>query len=281
MAEVKAAAVKALRDRTGLPMMDCKRALEEANGDAEAAIEILRRSGQKVMAKRAGRETAFGRIALYCEPATKTALVELLCESAPVAKAEDFVALANELARQLALGPGATDVEALLDQPSSQPGKTLRDLFEETVNRIREAFRIGRILRVDAPCGAYLHHDASKAAVIQVEGDNLQAENLQVARDIAMHIVGLRPTVLRREDLDPALVAKEREILTEATRKEGGNKPDNIIAKIVEGRMKDFYTQHCLVDQPFVKDPKRTVGEVAKQAGLKLVRYWYWEVGKE
>ncbi len=274
MPEITAAAVKALRDRTGLPMMDCKRALEEAQGDPEAAIEILRKSGQKVMEKRAGRETAFGRIGMYCEPGVKTALVELLCESAPVAKAEDFVALANELAKQLALGPGADNAEALLTQPSSQPGKTLRDVFEETVNRIREAFRIGRILRVDGACGAYLHHDGSKAGVVQVEGSQLD-----VARDIAMHVVAMRPTALRREDLDPTLVAKEREILTEATRKEG--KPENIIPKIVEGRLKDFYSQHCLVDQPFVKDPKTTVGKVAEAAGLKLLRYWYWEVGKE
>jgi len=274
MAEITAAAVKALRDRTGLPMMDCKRALEEAQGDSEAAIEILRKSGQKVMEKRAGRETAFGRIGFYHEPGVKTALVELLCESAPVAKAGDFVALANELAKQLALGPGAENGDALLNQPSSQAGKTLRDVFEETVNRIREAFRVGRILRVDGACAAYLHHDGSKVAVVQVEGTGLD-----VAREIAMHVVAMRPTALRREDLDPALVAKEREILTEATRKEG--KPENIVPKIVEGRMKDFYSQHCLVDQPFVKDPKTTVGKVAEGAGLKLLRYWYWEVGKE
>ncbi|GIX01791.1 MAG: elongation factor Ts [Thermogutta sp.] len=273
MPEITASAVKALRERTGLPMMDCKRALEEAGGDPEKAIEILRKSGQKVMEKRAGRETAFGRIGLYSDQG-KTALVELFCESAPVAKAEDFVNLVNELARQLALGPGASTAEELLDQPSSQPGKKLRDLYEEAINRIREAFRIGRLLRVEGPCGAYLHHDGSKAAVVQVEGDNLQ-----VAREIAMHVVAMRPTALRREDLDPALVEKEREILTEATRKEG--KPENLIPKIVEGRLKDFYSQHCLVDQPFVKDPKKTVGKVAEEAGLKLVRYWYWEVGKE
>ncbi|MGQ9504900.1 MAG: translation elongation factor Ts [Thermogutta sp.] len=274
MPEITAAAVKALRDRTGLPMMDCKRALEQAQGNPEAAIEILRKSGQKVMEKRAGRETAFGRIGMYHEPGAKTALVELLCESAPVAKAEDFVALAGELAKQLALGPGATDADALLNQPSSQPGKSLRDVFEETVNRIREAFRVGRILRVDGACAAYLHHDASKAAVVEIEGNQLD-----VARDIAMHVVAMRPKALRREDLDPTLVAKEREILTEATRKEG--KPENIIPKIVEGRMKDFYSQHCLVDQPFVKDPKTPVGKVAENAGIKLLRYWYWEVGKE
>lgn len=273
MPEITASAVKALRERTGLPMMDCKRALEEAQGDPEKAIEILRKAGQKIMEKRAGRETAFGRIGLYTDSG-RTALVELFCESAPVAKAEDFVSVVSELAKQLAVGPGASSAEELLNQPSSQPGKTLRDLFEEAVNRIREAFRIGRLLRVEGSCAAYLHHDGTKAAVVQVEGTNLQ-----VARDIAMHIVAMRPTALRREDLDPALVEKEREILTEATRKEG--KPENIIPKIVEGRLKDFYSQHCLVDQPFVKDPKKTVGKVAQEAGLTIVRYWYWELGKE
>ncbi|MGQ9821313.1 MAG: translation elongation factor Ts [Thermogutta sp.] len=276
MSQISAAVVKALRERTGLPMMDCKRALEEAEGDAEKAIEILRKSGQKVMEKRADRETSFGRIAIYQDFAgKKAAMVELLCESAPVAKSPDFVDLAEDLVHQLALGPGAQNAEELLAQPSGkEPGKTLKDRLTEVVNRIRESFRVGRILRLEGSCGVYLHHDASKAALVEVEGGDAE-----LAKEICMHVVAMRPKAMTRDDLDPAVVAKEREILTEMTRQSG--KPENIIPKIVEGRMKDFFAQNCLVDQPFVKEPGVSVRQFAGDRGMKLVRFVYWEVGKE
>ncbi|NMC20484.1 MAG: translation elongation factor Ts [Thermogutta sp.] len=276
MSQISAAVVKALRERTGLPMMDCKRALEEAAGDAEKAIEILRKAGQKVMEKRADRETAFGRIAIYQDfEGKKAAMVELLCESAPVAKSPDFIELAEDLVQQLALGPGAGSAEELLAQPSRKdPGRTLQDRLTEVVNRIREGFRVGRILRLEGSCGAYLHHDGGKAALVEVEGGDAD-----LAKEICMHVVAMRPKAMTRDQLDPALVAKEREILTEVTRQSG--KPENIIPKIVEGRMKDFYAQNCLVDQPFVKEPGKSVGQFAGEHGMKLVRFVYWEVGKE
>lgn len=278
MPEITAAAVKALRERTGLPMMDCKRALQEASGDEEAAIEVLRKAGKKVLEKRAGKETSEGRIAVYAslDPGAG-AIVELQCESAPVASNEAFVELANDLARQLATGPGASTPEDLLAQPSpSKTPKTLKDQFDELVNQIREAFRLKRLARIDAPCGGYVHHDGGTGVLLQVEGGSAE-----LAKDISMHITAMRPSCVSKEDLDPEAVAKEREILSEQARKEG--KPEKIIEKMVEGRLREFYAQQCLLDQPYVKGAGKndTVAKVAKAAGMKVVRFYRWEVGKE
>lgn len=276
MASVTAAAVKSLRDQTGLPMMDCKRALQETDGDQEAAIELLRKAGKRTMEKRSGRETAFGRIAIYTDrDAKQAAMVELRCESAPVAAHDEFVALAGDLARQLATGPGAADPDALLDQPSpGKPGETLRAQFDDLNNRIREVFRLSQMVRVDAVCGGYVHHDGCTGVLLEVEGGTPE-----LAKDVCMHIAAFRPPVVSKEDLDPARVAKEREILSEQARGEG--KPENIIEKMVEGRLRNFYAEACLNEQPFVKDDKQTVGKVAAAGDMKIVRFVHWELGKE
>jgi elongation factor Ts len=276
MAEITAAAVKALRERTGLPMMDCKRALEEAGGDAEGAIEILRKAGKKSMEKRSGRETSSGRIAIDARAEVGVGtMVELLCESAPVAANDQFVQLAHDLARQLATGPGAATPDTLLDQPSpSQAGETLRQQFEDLNNRIREVFKVNRIARIDAGCAGYVHHNGSVGVLLQYEGGNPE-----LAKDICMHVAAMRPSSVSVQDLDPELVNKEREIQKDIARQEG--KPENIIEKMIEGRMRNFYAERCLLEQPFVKDDKQTVGQVAKAAGMKVVRFVHWEVGKE
>jgi elongation factor Ts len=276
MAEVSAAAVKALRDKTGLPMMDCKRALQEAAGDPRKAVELLRKAGMKTMQKRVGRETSSGRIAVYTDfQGGVGAMIDLRCESAPVAANQEFAQLAHDLARQLATGPGAETPEQLLSQPSpSKPGQTLRGQFDELNNRIREVFKLERMRRIDGPCGGYAHHDAAVGVLLEVEGGSPE-----LARDICMHVAAMRPAVVAKEDLDPAEVAKEREILTAAARKEG--KPEKVLEKMVEGRLRNFYAQHCLAEQPFVKDDQRTVAKVAQEAGMKLVRFVYWELAKE
>jgi elongation factor Ts len=279
MAEISAAAVKALREKTGLPMMDCKRALEEAGGDADAAIDLLRKAGKKTMEKRVGRETSAGRVAVFAgvDPAVG-AMVELRCESAPVANNEEFVALSQDLVRQLALGPGAASVDELLSQPSpGKPGKTLREQLDDLTNRIREVFRLHRICRIDGPCGGYAHHNGGVGVLLQVEGGNPE-----LAKDICMHIAAMRPTVVTRDDVDPAMVEKEREIAATAARNEG--KPEKVIAKIAEGKLKDFYAQQCLAEQIHPNKEKyggKTVGSLAAAAGMKLVRFVHWELGKE
>ncbi len=275
MSTITAGDVKRLRERTGLPMMDCKKALSETDGDEEKAIEILRKAGQTVMSKRADRVTSFGRFGIYCgvdRPAG--AIVELQCESAPVASHDEFVQLANDLAQQLATGPGASTADGLLDQPSpSQSGSTLREQKDELFNRIREVFNVGRFKRFDTPTGGYTHNAATVSGVlISVEGGDDQS-----IKDISMHIAALRPQALNRDALDPDEVSKEREILREAALREG--KPENIVDKMVEGRLRNFFAERVLLDQPFVKDDKQTVAEFAKSNGLTIKDYVHWELG--
>jgi elongation factor Ts len=277
MADISAAAVKSLRDKTSLPMMKCKEALQATGGDEQAAIDWLRKDNIKVQEGRIGRETSFGRMGLYIDWQRGVgALVELLCESAPVAKNDEFVALAGDIAKQLALGKGASTSDELLAESSpSKGGQTLKDQTLDLANRIREVFKLGRIARLDAKCGGYAHHAGKTHGVlVEVSGGTPEA-----AKDIAMHIAAQRlDVVLSKEDLDPAAIEKEREILSEAARKEG--KPENIIAKMVEGRLRNFFAERVLMEQPFVKDNEITVGKFAGQAGLKVLRFVHWELGK-
>jgi elongation factor Ts len=275
MAEITAAAVKSLREKTGLPMMECKKALAASGGDEDAAIRWLREQGIKTQETRLGRETGAGRISVYVDLGKKVAsIVELQCESAPVAGSPDFKQFVGDLSRQLALGAGAKSADELLKQPSpSVSGKTLGDVKDELFNRMREVFNVGRLARIDGPCGGYAHHDGSIAALVEIEGGNADA-----AKDVAMHVVAQNPSSVSKEDLDPALVQKEREILTEAARKEG--KPENIIQKMIEGRLRNFYAERVLLEQPFVKDDKKTVGQYAKEHGMQVKRFLRWQMGK-
>ncbi len=277
MAQITAAAVKAFRERTGLPLMDCKKALQEADGNEDQAIEQLRKRGKDLADKRSDRETAFGRFGLYKGiDQTVGAMVELLCESAPVTTNDDFKQLADDLAEALATGPGAETVEELLAQPSpSKSGMTLGDQKDEMFNRIREVFNVGRMVRVDGTCGGYMHHAGTTAGVlIEIEGGSDEA-----AKDVSMHTAAMKPTALNKESLDPAVVEKEREILKQAALAEG--KPENIVEKMVEGRLKNFYAEQCLLEQAFVKDDKQTVGEYAKSNGMTVKNYWHWIIGEK
>jgi elongation factor Ts len=276
MADISAAAVKSLRDKTSLPMMKCKEALQATGGDEQAAIEWLRKDNIKVQESRIGRETAFGRMGLYIDWNKGVgALVETLCESAPVAANVDFIALANDLAKQLATGPGAADGDALLAQKSpSNPSVLLKDQMLDLANRIREVFKVGRVVRIDGKCGGYVHHAGKTVGVlVEVEGGTPEA-----AKDVCMQIAAQRPQVLAKEDLNPADVEKEREILSEAARNEG--KPENIIGKMVEGRLRNYFAERVLLEQPFIKDDKRTVGKYAADNGMKILRYVHWELGR-
>ncbi len=277
MPAITAAAVKSLRERTGLPMMDCKKALTECDGDEEAAIDWLRKQGLKTMEKRSGRETSFGRMGLYTGVDKPVgAMVELKCESAPVTQNDEFIQLANDLAEQLATGPGASTAEELLDQPSpSKSGMSLREQKDDLFNRIREVFNVGRFVKYDGPCGGYSHNAGTVSGVLlQVSGGDDET-----ARNICMHVAAMRPKALKIEELDPAVVSRERDVLTEAARQEG--KPENIIEKMVEGRMRNFYGESVLHEQPYVKDDKQTVGKYAKANGMDMIKFAHWELGQE
>jgi elongation factor Ts len=275
MAEITAAAVKSLREKTGLPMMECKKALASTGGDEEAAVRWLREQGIKTQETRLGRETGAGRIAVYVDLEKQVgAMVELQCESAPVAGSPDFKQFVNDLARQLALGSAAANADDLLKQPSpSTAGKTLGEVKDDLFNRMREVFNIGRLMRIDGRCGGYAHHDGSIAALVQIEGGNADA-----AKDVAMHVVAQNPSAVSKENLDPALVQKEREILSEAARKEG--KPENIIQKMIEGRLRNFYAERVHLEQPFVKDDKKTVDQYAKENAMQVKHFVRWQMGK-
>jgi elongation factor Ts len=279
MAEITAAAVMALREKTGLPMMECKKALQECGGDTAQAVDWLRKQGIKTQSMRADRETSCGRLAVYTDTAKGVGtIIEFKCESPPVAGSPDFKDFCNDIAKTLALGPGAATPADLLSQKSqAHPGKTLAELKDDLFNRMREVFELSRIKRIDAPCGGYAHHDGSKASLVEITGNTSAANAAEVAKDIAMHVVALAPQAIRKEDLDPAVVDKEREILSEAARKEG--KPENIIAKMIEGRLRNFFSQCVLLEQPFVKDDKQTVGQLAKAAGLEVKSVENWKLG--
>lgn len=276
MAEITAALVRQLREETNLPMMDCKQALTESGGDKEAAKDLLRKKGLKIQEGRGGRETAFGRFGIYTgidKPAG--AIVELKCESAPVAGSPEFIQLANDMAQQLATGPGATTPEELLKQPSpSHPGKTLGEVKDDMFNRIREVFNVGRMAKLEGPTGGYSHNSGTVSGVlVQVEGGHDE-----VAKDVSMHIAAMRPLAVNKEEIDPAIVAKEREILKAAALAEG--KPANIVDKMVEGRLKNFYAEKVLLEQPFVKENTISVGAHAEGKGMKVKKFVHWELGK-
>jgi elongation factor Ts len=277
MAEITAAAVNELRKKTGLPMMDVKKALHDAAGNEDEAIRLLRERGLKILGSRLDRETSFGRFGLYIGLSASTgAMVELKCESAPVAANEEFIQLANDLAKQLATGPGAANSEELLNQPSpSKPGITLREQKDDLFNRIREVFNVGRLVRLEGSCGGYSHNATTVSGVLlQVEGGSDAA-----AKDVCMHIAAMRPVGLNKEDVPSAEVERERAILRETAIKEG--KPVNIVDKIVDGQLRNFYAERVLIEQPFVKENKQSVGQFAAQNGMKLVKFVHWELGKE
>jgi elongation factor Ts len=274
MAEITAAMVMKLRDETGLPMMDCKKALQEANGDFDLAKQKVRESGKKIMSIRQDRITEEGRLAAHATLNPPVgAMIELQVESAPVAKHEDVVALANDLAKQLATGPGAKTAEELWKQPApSRKGTTLQQWKDEIEGKMREVLRLARIVRVDAPTGGYVHHDGKSGVLLVVEGGSDE-----LAKGIAMHVVAMKPKATTTAELDKSLVDKERAILTEQARKEG--KPDNIIEKMIEGRMRNFYAEHVLAEQPFIRDDKQSVGKAAAAGGMKLTKFIRWQLG--
>jgi len=277
MAEITAQAVKELRDLTNLPMMEVKRALTEAKGDQQRAIELLKESNKKVSIKRAENATSEGLIRTgVSADGTRAAMVELQCESAPVAKADDFVFLADQILKQLLNGPGATTPDELLSQPvPDRSATTLAALLEEVVGKIREKMVLSRVVRVEGPAGAYTHHDGKTGVLFRAGGDNKSAP---VLRDVAMHVAALKPVVTHPEELPADDVAAEKQRLT--TEAAASGKPANILEKIVEGRMKTYYAEQGVLGfQLFAKDDSKTVNQALAESGLKPVSFTRWILG--
>lgn len=275
MANYTAADIKALREQTGAGMLDVKKALDEADGDRAKATEILRVKGLKGVTKREGRTTSNGLVTASVEGGVGT-LVEVLCETDFVAKSEKFGALAQQVLDQ-AVASGAADADALL-KTSLEDGKTVQELLDEANATIGEKIEVKRVARLEGPnVVSYLHKTspdlpAQIGVLVATEGGDQQ-----VARDVAMHIAAFSPTVLTRDEVDAETVENERRV-AEATAKEEG-KPEAALPKIVEGRVNGFFKENVLLEQPFAKDAKKTVGKVLEEAGAKAQAFARFRVG--
>lgn len=276
MAEITAQMVKELRERSGLPMMDCKQALAEVGGDMDKAMELLRKRGASAAEKKAGRATSEGRIGSYVDREKgRAAIVEMLCESAPVSGNPMFKELADNIAKQAALS-GQTDPETIrTSHLVEDSGRTVNDLIHDTVNVIRENMVIGRIARVEACVPAvYVHFNGKVGVVLAAEGANADDATL---RDVCMHIAFTNPQAITREQVPADLVEQEKALITEQVKASG--KPENMIEKIVSGKMDRWYSERVLLEQPFVKEEKKTVGEVLKAAGAQVHQFVRLQVG--
>jgi elongation factor Ts len=274
-----AAEVKSLRDRTDLPMMECKKALVQANGDPDQAIKILREQGEKIQGTKAGRETSQGRIEAYRDPNGQViGIVQMKCEQAPSAKNEKFVEMTQALARQAALQPVEPTVANLLDQPDvDNPSVTANDRLRGVINLIRENMGVARVARLKADggvLGVYVHFDFQQAAAVRLEGSGATP---QLAYDIATHAVATRPLAIRREDIPKELVDRERGIARKQAEQTG--KPANLLDKIAEGKLNTFFAENALLEQIWVKDPKKKIGDLLGKATVThLIRF---RVGEE
>jgi len=276
MAEITAAAVGKLREMTNAGLMDCKKALTEANGDLNAAVDILRKKGVATAAKKAGREAREGVVAQHILPGSRAGvLVEVNCETDFVAKNDTFRAFCDDIARKLAANPGA-DLEA--DRVAA-------------VAKIGENIKISRHHRLEVSgngmVAAYIHTGAKVGVLVEVsagrEGTVTSDDFKQLVRDITLQIAAAHPGAVSRDQLDPAVVAKEKEIAAEQVK----DKPPQAIAKIVEGKLEKFYQGACLLDQGFVKmnaevTVREHIGGVGKRLGDEIVvrRFVRFQVGE-
>jgi elongation factor Ts len=274
MANYTAADIKALRESTGAGMLDVKKALDEADGDQAKATEILRVKGLKGVTKREGRTTSNGLVAARSEAGVGT-LVEVLCETDFVAKGEKFIALADQVLVQ-AVASGAADADALL-KSSLEDGKTVQDLLDDANATIGEKIEVKRVARVQAPVVVSYLHKTSPDLPAQI-GVLVGGEGEETTlRDVAMHVAAFAPSVLTREDVDPATVENERRV-AEATAKEEG-KPEAALPRIVEGRVNGFFKENVLLEQPFAKEAKKTVAKVLEEAGASVTSFARFRIG--
>jgi elongation factor Ts len=271
MANVSAADVKKLRDATGAGMMDSKRALEEAEGDLDRAVEILRVKGEAKNAKRGERVATNGLVA-----AAEGAMIEIASETDFVAKNEQFQTLANDIVAHFAASP-ATDVDSLKAE-TLKDGKTVDESIQALAAVIGEKLELRRAVKLDGRVATYLHRKASDlppqvGVLVQFEGDNADA-----ARGAAMQVAAMRPKYLLRDEVPADVVESERRVAEETTRAEG--KPEAALPKIVEGRLNGFFKQVVLLEQESVQESKKSVKQVLDGAGVTVTRFAHFEVGQ-
>ena len=290
MADITSAMVKELRERTSAGMMDCKKALVESLGDMEKAIEWLREKGLSQAAKKASRIAAEGVVAQYTnEEGTIGAIVEVNCETDFVAKTDNFINFANKVAKQVALANPA-DVDALMAQKFvDDESKTISDLVSDATVAIGEKISIRRFTRYETSgvVSTYIHLGGKVGVMVEVDADGegrLQDDVKTFAHDLALQIAAAKPEAVRRAEVDASKLEKEKEILRAQALNEG--KPEKIVERMVEGRIEKFYKEVCLLEQPFVKDPEKSITklmeEIAKATGatLDIVRFTRYERGE-
>lgn len=280
MADITAAMVKELRERTGQAMMDCKKALGETAGDMEQAVDLLRKKGMAVMDKRSEKETKEGRVVSRMSDDGKTAvLVSLCCETDFTAKNEEFQAVVDALADGLLKAEGCPQNAEELESVPTPSGKTVGTAINDIVSKTGEKTTIGPfqkfVLDGHGLLHSYVHFNGKIGTMIQIDAENDQAATSEqiktLAADLAMHVTALNPDGVTEDDLDPDMVAREKEV---AKSQVPPGKPDNIVEGIIKGKMNKWFQQIVLLHQPFVKDDSKSVqelvDEMSKAAGGKL-----------
>ena len=274
MAQITAAIVKELRERTGAGMMDCKKALVATEGDMEKAIDFLREKGLSQAAKKAGRVAAEGAVVAYVtEDGNTGAIVEVNCETDFVGKNENFQALAKSIA-ELIVKTNPADVDALL--ASEMDGKTVKDIVTEAIAKIGENISVRRFVRYESAEGkvySYIHGGGKIGVLVDMKGGDAE-----LGKDIAMQVAAANPQFLNRNEVPDSELEHEKDILTEQARNEG--KPENIIAKMVMGRINKYYKEVCLVDQEFIRDGDLTISKLLKSKNADVARFARFQLGE-
>jgi elongation factor Ts len=282
MANITAADVKRLREQSGAGMMDCKKALEEADGDFETAIEVLRVKGVKDVGKRATRTAANGLVTAELSGTEAGVLVEMNCETDFVAKTDLFQEVAGQIAKATLVGKAADRLGALAAEVQRLPdgrSQTVEQLIESAAVELKEKMELGRFARFEGGyVTSYLHksdRDLPPTLGVLVQ---LDQDNEEVGNDLAQQIAAMRPQYVTRDDVPADVVEKERRIAEQITRDEG--KPEQAIPKIVEGRVNAYLKDSVLVEQAFVKDSKQTVGRVLADGGVTVLGFARFQVGQ-
>ncbi len=285
---ISATQVKELREKTGAGMVDCKKALEEANGDFQKAIELLRKKGAAVAAKRAEKAANEGLILTRVfNNGSSAVIVEINCETDFVAKSEDFVNFANFVLDALVQNKPA-DISSLLQL--SMNGKNVQDELNALIGKIGEKIEISRFAFENVENGLivdYIHHGSKLGVIVSAENvpQDKTSELQPILKDIAMQIAAMRPISIYREEVDKSVIEKELEIYKELARKEG--KPEQVLEKIAMGKLNKFYEENCLVEQIFVKDNTKKVGNLIDEFNkknntqVKLVRFKRFHLSDE
>jgi len=279
---ISASDVKGLRDSTGAGMMDCKRALVDAEGDVERAVELLRERGLSKAGKRAGRDTSEGTVAFSVEGG-RGALIELGCETDFVAKTPDFQGLAKNIADAIGSVGGLSDVDAAL--AAKMDGGSVDDAIKAAVAKVGENIQLKRVASVDVAgvTGGYVHGAGTLGVLIGLETDKSADDVAEIVKDVAMHVAAHDPTpiAIDRSDMSADVVEKERAFLKSQALESG--KPEAVVEKMVDGRINKFYAENCLVEQKFVKDPDKSVKDILVDAGqvARFVRFKLGEASPE